>query len=127
MKASELFEGPNSSLRKAFNEATSNPELTVESVIEAFRTKYRREDGLIDKYVYTPDENDETGMRIDSTIDHQSDWLKEKLTTLQTQHREQVQKIYSHFSWCQECAEGPICNDALAIATSYNMNLTKPN
>ncbi len=32
-----------------------------------------------------------------------------------TYWKERVEEIYGHFSWCQECAEGPMCKDALAI------------
>ena len=46
-------------------------------------------------------------------------YVKDFIRNLRTRHdtywKERVEEIYGHFSWCQECAEGPMCKDALAI------------
>ena len=42
-------------------------------------------------------------------------FMLKTLTSRNTYWKERVEEIYSHFSWCQECAEGPMCKDALAI------------
>lgn len=41
--------------------------------------------------------------------------IAEATSSRDTYWKERVEEIYGHFSWCQECAEGPMCKDALAI------------
>ena len=52
--------------------------LTVESVIDDFKSKFSFLKG-------------DVNWNTDQILAEQSDWLKEKLTTLQTQHREEVE------------------------------------
>lgn len=61
-----------------------------------------------------------------SLNDDDMNWLRTLLTEKDKEREEAVREVFGHFSWCQECAEGPACRDALAIVEKYTVTLTPP-
>ncbi len=59
----------------------------------------------------------------------QADWLRQALQSQADKYEkdkgEAVKEAFSHFSWCQECADGPICSEAKAIAQKYGVDLSE--
>ncbi len=73
---------------------TMPTKLTVESVIAEFRNDiYGDSDALFDR----------SGNNVSTQVEN---WLKEKLTTLQTQHREEVESLKGEIEFLKEEAYG---------------------
>ena len=67
----------------------------VEKLIAEFRATFEREDGLIDKYVYRDNPDEETGIETLSMPDAIAEWLRQKLTPLVAQKEQKEGVDYS--------------------------------